>query len=201
MIIIHTDQGPSTSGNVIAFCDALNISPENRFLNIRLDASATVIRNIRDSTKQVAIVLAHGLPSASELRRVSASHSLHVVRIALSTGNAVLKYRNYYESNVSEFSWPNASGQELVKLGAYLRDVLTDEELNDPARLLDALHRYYNELLVSDDLIAAYLLKIACDRSDYVTQLNELKLDKKFSSYSIDDFLSSLNGRLVEPVP
>ena len=197
MIVVHADAGQSTLPSATLFCDALGIADNDRFLNIKNDE---VIRRLSQFEGDIAIVLVHGLPSADTLREMSASTPScpYIIRMALSTGNAVLRYSNDYREKVAEFRWPNASGLELEKLGDALRHSLLSHEVNDPVRLLDELNKYYSESLVSDDLVAAYLLKTVCTSQEYQSQLKRLQLNSKFRAYDLEDFLASLKGRIVE---
>lgn len=194
MRVFHVDRSTKTDVGVSEFAGAAEIQIEPK---VDFDVINETVRRLKAAGDGVALVFAHGSPTAADLRSRSADFSSWVIRIGLSKDAPALVVADGYVGRVAAFEWLPEAGAGLGGLGAALRPHFVAGSPPSAQALLAAVQEYFRAEFDRDDLLAAYLFRLVSPTSDaYAERLSQVGLGEKFANLDAPELLAALRSKM-----
>lgn len=195
MKVIHVDPGIESVAHVTEFCKALGLPYDGQTDHIFEERKETACNIIRSNIHQLVVLIAHREPSVADVGAIPFNERPYVIRIGISRESPVLRLTNRFVDRIAELNWPEASGSGLGQLGYVLHSRLAGGET--PENILTVIYEYLVDEWISDDRIAAYLLRVVSSSEDqYRAEVRQLGLDNKFEEMTREQLLAYLGERL-----
>lgn len=179
MRVIHVDSGTATDKGVGEFAAAIGGVD---YCRVSKAERAETLRLLTEVSDDVAIVVAHGTPTADDIRAESTRFKTNVIHIAVSRGAPSLAIATYFENKVAGFAWLPKAGMSLGQLGAFIQNEVGSTRSPQSNQLLQLVQSYFRAAFDREELLAAYLVRwLYPDDVAFRVRLGEIGVDAKYA--------------------